>query len=721
MIRRIGSFLLVFSLAAVSAWAVPKDEYTRLARLSYIEGNVSYQTATDNDWAAASVNVPLEPGDRIYAGNDGRAEIEFGDGSIYRLAHNTDIEILSLRVERIQVRVLVGLSTLIVASDTDFEINTPAAAFTAIRRGTYRFGVNENGDTDAIVRKGELEAANNQFSRRIQAGEMVQVAAGDAGTPQYSRYNERDEWDEWNDRRNADMNAYAGKRYLPDTVYIGASDLYRHGRWVNVDSYGLAWIPFGIGVSWAPYSTGRWCYRPFYGWTWVSYEPWGWLPYHYGRWYRSGIYGWCWLPGPAFAFNFWSPALVTFYHGPGWVSWCPLGPGDYYNVNHYYYNHRAYSHQLAHLRGLHTRLPGNNFYRGDRDAFRTADIDHFRNGSFGGQGREARVRNVDQPWKQGEMVRNRLPVEPTRSSFRADPDRRATGPERENRSLPTIVRNSPGGNLRGREQFRRITNPAIPTLPSRAERRVTEQAQVQARGDEAGRRTRVVETPQRERADARVASPQRTASPDTGARRTTTYRWTGTTETSRESARSGGGGVQTPRPANNAEQRNPSGPRAEGPVQEQRNAQAPSTRVTPRVEQNDRPNNYAERRSSVTERSNSGNSRPAEAPRTEGNRSYGTPQPEKAPSYSAPRVERTPYTAPRTQSAPSYSAPRNDREPSHAEPRQAASPVSGPRTDSPSAHNRSGEGAAPSSAGKSGGNSSSGSSSGGQAHGRNQK
>ena len=182
------------------------------------------------------MNLPLEPGDRIYTGYDGRAEIEFDDGSVYRLARNTDIEILSLKEDRIQIRVLVGLSTLMVSSDTDFEINTPGAAFTALRKGTYRFGVDENGDSDAIVRKGELEAANNHFSRRIEAGEMVRVALKDADKPEYSRYDRRDDWDEWNDRRNADLNAYAGRTYLPDNVYIGVYDLYRHGRWVDVDS-----------------------------------------------------------------------------------------------------------------------------------------------------------------------------------------------------------------------------------------------------------------------------------------------------------------------------------------------------------------------------------------------------------------------------------------------------------------------------------------------------
>ena len=687
MTRRFYFSLLAFSLFIVSAWAVPnkEDEYMRLARLSYIEGNVSYQHTADIDWSAASVNLPLEPGDRIYTGYDGRAEIEFDDGSVFRLARNTDIEILSLKEERIQIRVLVGLSTLVVAGDTDFEINTPVAAFTALRKGAYRFGVDENGESDAVVRKGELEAANDYFSRRIQAGEMVRVAMNDPDKPEYSRYDQRDEWDEWNDRRNADMNAYAGRRYLPDNVYIGANDLYRHGRWINVDSYGLAWAPYGIDVSWAPYSVGRWCYRPFYGWTWVSYEPWGWLPYHYGRWYRSSMYGWCWLPGPSFAFNFWSPALVTFYSGPSWISWCPLGPGDYYNVNRYHYNRGIYGHQLTQLRGLNTRAQGNPFYRGDRDAFRTVNIDQFRNGSFGEKGRETGRRDIDQPWRQGEIVQDRLPIQPTATSFRPAPDRRANGPERIARPSPTVVRNSPGESLRGQEQFRRITNPEIPALPSRVERRQTEPPQ---RGSEGGIEsragTRITETPQRGSGNSSAGNSQDKSSSG-GGRRTPTYRWAGTTDSSRDNLKPRDGSAAVAPPDNNtpSEQRGSSGVRSERPVQEQRRDAEPSPRVTPRGELYYRPDNHMDQGSGATERGNNRSSGSTETPRTESNRTSSAPQQERAPSYRAPRVE----------SAPSYTAPRVERAPDNPAPRQSAPSVerdSGPRTHSTPPQNRSG-------------------------------
>lgn len=467
--RNWSVFLMFAVLTGAFTWANPRDNdddgsYTRLARLSLVEGPVSFQNTSDAEWSAAGINLPLRPGDRIYTGPNGRAEIQFDDGSAFRLARNTDIEILSLDEDLIQLRMLLGLATLTVAGDADFEVNTPAAAFNAIREGIYRFDVVESGDTDAIVRKGELEAANNQFIRRLRTGELLHISPGTGGEPEISLYGGRDEWDEWTDRRAADIRVYGNVRHLPDNVYIGAAELDSYGRWVNVETYGTAWVPYDVDPYWSPYSTGRWCYRPFFGWTWISYEPWGWLPYHYGRWYRSSLYGWSWLPGPAFSFNFWSPALVTFYHGPGWISWCPLGPGDYYDVHHYHYNRGIYGHQLAELRRLHTRRPGDLFHRDSRGAFRTAHLDDFRNGAFDSKG--SRWRIVDRPWREGSLVTDRLRVEPTSVSASAAPGRPAAGP-RVTSTLPAVVRNVPKRDSGNTARLTRIVSPQVSSAPSR--------------------------------------------------------------------------------------------------------------------------------------------------------------------------------------------------------------------------------------------------------------
>jgi hypothetical protein len=457
MSRYIFSVFLAMSMANLFAWADSDDEYNRIARISFIEGDVSFQHTSDVDWTAASVNLPLQPGDRIYTGPQGRAEIEFDEGSVYRLAERTDIQILSLKEDCIQLRVLTGLSTLTVSSGLEFEMDTPASAFLVLREGSYRFDTRENGDTDAIVRKGALDAVSHRFVRRVESGERIFVTADENSSYRVTRYDTRDAWDEWNDRRNADLVARDSRKYLPGDVYVGVSDLDRYGRWVNVESYGTAWVPFSVDVSWSPYSVGRWCYRPVWGWTWVSYEPWGWLPYHYGRWYRSASYGWCWLPGPSFSFHFWSPGLVSFYYGPSWVSWCPLGPGDYYSINNYYYNRVRYRHLVVDVERLYHRKPGDLFNRHVRGAFRTADLDRFRNGGFHDRRDGREWKRDDEPWRHGSLVQGRLAIHPTSRSYSADPDRRVARHET-GKARPAMVLSQPTVDSRRQTEYVRITN-----------------------------------------------------------------------------------------------------------------------------------------------------------------------------------------------------------------------------------------------------------------------
>jgi hypothetical protein len=466
--KRIIFFLSAFFLVGLVAIATERDD-ARLARLSYLEGRVSFQAGNDVDWAAASINMALQPSDRVYTGESGRAEIEFDDGSVLRLAEKTDIEVLSLKDDLIQIRILLGLATLTVGGSVNYEIDTPAAAFNTLSKGVYRFDVAENGDSDGIVRKGLLEAANNDFSQRAESGELIHVTPGDSGTHLLSRYDRRDDWDEWNDRRNADMNAYESRKYIPEFVTVGVGDLDRYGRWVTVADYGPAWVPSYVDPSWSPYWDGRWCYRPFWGWTWISYEPWGWLPYHYGRWHHHSSFGWCWLPGASFSFHFWSPGLVRFFHGPNWMSWCALGPGDYYNVNNYYY-HRGYNYHLNSLRLLQRRSPEDLANRHIPGAFRTVSTDSFVNNSLGKNARMVDLAG-DQPWKRGRMVLDQPDVQPTSRSLAPIPDRLASRPTSA-RSPMAVLRSEPSVQPGQTARISRITNPSIPQIqPQRSEER----------------------------------------------------------------------------------------------------------------------------------------------------------------------------------------------------------------------------------------------------------
>ena len=445
-------------LAAPSAEAQDMKNFSRIVRLSYVEGHVSFQHSSDVDWTAASVNLALQAGDRIYTGEDGRAEIEFDDGSVLRLAEKSDVEVLALKDDFIQFRILLGLSTLTVGSSIGFEINTPAAAFNTLRKGVYRFDVHENGDSDGIVRKGLMEAANNSFTERLDSGELVHVSPGDQDTHVLSRYTDSDAWDEWTDRRIADAVAYDSRKYLPDYVHPGVRELDRHGRWTVIDEYGPAWVPQYVTPGWAPYADGRWCFRPNWGWTWVSYEPWGWLPYHYGRWFHSISSGWCWIPGPSFGFHFWSPGLVRFYQGPTSVSWCPLGPGDYYNVNNFYYN-PAYRYRLNHLRLVQRRGPDDLINRNVPGAFQTLRTEQFTNGERGLRARTLPPEGFERPWQQGRLIAGQPEVRPTALSYAPVPERAAFRPPAGG-SRPVVVRTEPPAVTGGSNRYVRIVTAA---------------------------------------------------------------------------------------------------------------------------------------------------------------------------------------------------------------------------------------------------------------------
>lgn len=94
-----------------------------------------------------------------------------------------------------------------------------------------------------------------------------------------------------------------------------------HGRWVVAGSFGNVWVPGGVAAGWSPYVNGQWVWTDF-GWTWVSYDPWGDIPYHYGTWTWVSDYGWCWVPGTV-----WAPAWVTWAWSDNFIGWAPVPVG----------------------------------------------------------------------------------------------------------------------------------------------------------------------------------------------------------------------------------------------------------------------------------------------------------------------------------------------------------------------------------------------------------
>jgi len=309
-------------------------------RLSFTDGEVSFLRSGAEDWTPARVNTALAAGDELYTDARANLELQVGARAFVRAGENTQLGLTSLEPDFLQLRVTTGHVSLDLRSmktGQSFELDTPNAAFTVERSGYYRVEV--DGETTTFTSRrggGATVTPAAGDSATIAASEQVVVSGTDA--PQVESYAapELDAWDRWNYTRTDDQLDAVSARYVPSGVY-GANDLDHHGDWRVVPSYGAVWVPRHMRVGWAPYSTGRWLYDPYYGWTWVDDAPWGWAPYHYGRWvYISGYWGWC--PGPIVVRPYYAPALVAFYGGGGFsagvtigtphVGWVALGWGE---------------------------------------------------------------------------------------------------------------------------------------------------------------------------------------------------------------------------------------------------------------------------------------------------------------------------------------------------------------------------------------------------------
>ncbi len=78
------------------------DPPARVARLSYLKGNVSLQPSGANDWSQATLNFPLTTGDRLYTYNGSQAELEVGSVAV-RASEGTDLTVANLNDQVMQL------------------------------------------------------------------------------------------------------------------------------------------------------------------------------------------------------------------------------------------------------------------------------------------------------------------------------------------------------------------------------------------------------------------------------------------------------------------------------------------------------------------------------------------------------------------------------------------------------------------------------------------
>ena len=303
--RKLATGLVVLVLLA--CWATMPalaESHARIVRLSSVEGTVMIDRNTGDGFEKAFLNMPVTESMVLETKDGGRAEVEFEDGTVIRIAPDTKLAFseLSLRDSGVRlstIKVDAGLAYVNFADSKDdqFTVNFAKESLRLEKDAHFRVEVNDKDATLAVF-KGEVPVTGTSGSFTVDKKQSAKFDLSDSDNYTLAKNIEEDPYDSW-DREQADYHQrYRASNSSSAYPYsYGVSDLNYYGSYFSVPGYGNVWQPYFAGVGWNPFMDGAWVWYPGFGYTWVSSYPWGWMPYRYGSWAFASGYGWFWQPG----------------------------------------------------------------------------------------------------------------------------------------------------------------------------------------------------------------------------------------------------------------------------------------------------------------------------------------------------------------------------------------------------------------------------------------
>ncbi len=298
----------VFALAAMICLliTVPSfgDSQVRIVRLSDVEGGVQINRNL-HGYEKAFLNLPITQGNQVRTQSDGRAQIEFEDGSALRVAPNTTVEFSQLSLADSGTRI----------SDVNLKSGTAYVDFKNTKNDqlTLIFGhekivlnrpvhlrvelSDENAAVSVFSGEADVEAASGTVQLSKNRTAIFDLAGNEAG--KVAKDVKPAPYDAWDKQQDQYQQRYgSGSPVASLSAYsYGLSDLGYYGNYFNMPGYGLMWQPYFAGAGWDPFMDGAWAFYPGLGYGWVSAYPWGWTPYHSGNWTFIPGRGWAWQPG----------------------------------------------------------------------------------------------------------------------------------------------------------------------------------------------------------------------------------------------------------------------------------------------------------------------------------------------------------------------------------------------------------------------------------------
>jgi hypothetical protein len=317
--------MMVLTALACALLALPAlaDSQARIVRLSDVQGRVQIDKNTGLGFENAFLNLPVIQGTQLRTGENGRAEIEFEDGSTFRLTPNTTVEFSTLGLsdagKRISVVNLVegrAYVNWLGKSGDQFALNFSQEKVDLSQAEHFRVAASSTIAGIASF-KNDLDVVGPQGTVKVAKKKMVTFDVEDNDRSTEAGDVESDPYDDWDKQSVEYHDQYARNNSTP--YGYGFSDMSYYGSYSNVPGYGNLWQPYFTGVGWDPFMDGAWSWYPGMGYMFASAYPWGWMPYYYGNWNFVPGYGWGWQPG---GWNTWKGgvhyvgAAATGFHPP---------------------------------------------------------------------------------------------------------------------------------------------------------------------------------------------------------------------------------------------------------------------------------------------------------------------------------------------------------------------------------------------------------------------
>src|SRR5579872_2245484 len=309
----VGLFALFLVAALSGAPSASADvSHIRIIRISYVQGEVRFARDVKGDplaaeenvvWENAEMNLPVRQGFVISTGN-GRAEVEFENGSLALIGENTVLQFFDLSLEdgakttRLILR--QGTASFSVNPSNGDYFSVTGGDFSVEADGHSSFRLDNFDDGSRInVMKGRVNVLRKKGSTLLDKGQTFSMKADDPKNFDIATNTSTgDDFDKWAANRiSAEYNnTAAAQQYVNSPNYSsGLSSLYTYGAFYPCQ-FGNCWRPYGVGMGWSPFDSGSWALDPSIGMSFIGSQPWGWLPYHYGAWIFDPLYGWLWSP-----------------------------------------------------------------------------------------------------------------------------------------------------------------------------------------------------------------------------------------------------------------------------------------------------------------------------------------------------------------------------------------------------------------------------------------